>query len=124
MKMISLPSASALVTAAIALAAMTAAAAAATPFDGSWNVQIMTQRGACDPSSGFGVEIRDGNVYGSGGIPVAGRVNRNGAVSVSVVSGDRHANGSGHLSAHSGGGTWHGLGGSGACSGRWSASRR
>ena len=51
-------------TAVVAIAAATAADAAyaRTSFDGPWNVQIMTQRGACDSGSSFGVQIRDGAV--------------------------------------------------------------
>jgi hypothetical protein len=111
-------------TVAIVAASATDTARARTSFDGGWTVQIMTQRGACDPNSSFGVEIRDANVHGAGGVPVRGRVAGNGAVSVSVASGDQSANGSGRLSASSGGGTWHGVGSRGTCSGRWSASRR
>lgn len=124
MNLISPQTVSALMTAAFAAAAATGPVQASTPFDGSWTVQIMTQRGACDPNSSFGVEIRDGVVSGSGGIPVSGRVARNGSVSVGVASGNRNANGSGRLSASLGGGTWRGVGSQGACSGRWSASRR
>jgi hypothetical protein len=124
MKLISPQTVSALMTAAFAAAAATGPVQASTPFDGSWTVQIITQRGACDPNSSFGVEIRDGIVSGSGGIPVSGRVARNGSVSVGVACGNRNANGSGRLSASSGGGTWRGVGSQGACSGRWSASRR
>jgi hypothetical protein len=119
-----LPTIWAVTAAVIAGATVTDTARARTSFDGAWTVQIMTQRGACDPGSSFGVEIRGGNVYGSGGIPVRGRVAGNGAVSVSVASGSQSASGSGRLSASSGGGTWHGVGSRGACSGRWSASRR
>jgi hypothetical protein len=124
MNLISPQTVSALMTAAFAAAAATGPVQASTPFDGSWTVQIITQRGACDPNSSIGVEIRDGIVSGSGGIPVSGRVARNGSVSVGVASGNRNANGSGRLSASSGGGTWRGVGSQGACSGRWSASRR
>jgi hypothetical protein len=124
MKLISPQTVSALMIAAFAAAAATDSVQASTAFDGGWSVQIITQRGACDPNSSFGVEIRDGVVYGSGGIPVRGRVAGNGAVSVSVSSGDRRADGSGRLSRNSGGGTWRGVGSQGACSGRWSASRR
>src|SRR5580692_6406490 len=116
MKLISPQTVSALMTAAFAAAAATSPVQASTPFDGSWTVQIITQRGACDPNSSFGVEIRDGIVSGSGGIPVSGRVARNGSVSVGVASGNRNANGSGRLSASSGGGTWRGVGSQGACS--------
>src|SRR5271168_4018203 len=89
-------------TVAIVAASATDTARARTSFDGGWTVQIMTQRGACDPSSSFGVEIRDANIYGSGGMPVRGRVAGNGAVSVSVASGEQRASGSGRLSASSG----------------------
>jgi hypothetical protein len=87
---------------------------------GSWAVQITTRRGACDPSSTFGVEIHDGVVSGAAG----GRVSKSGAVSVSVSSGGSYASGSGHLSTSSGGGSWHGVGSRGACSGTWVAGRR
>jgi hypothetical protein len=113
-------------TAVVAIAAATAADAAyaRTSFDGPWNVQIMTQRGACDSGSSFGVQIRDGAVFGYGGFDVRGRVAGNGAVQVRVSSGDQSASGSGRLSATSGGGTWRGVGSRGTCSGRWFASRR
>ena len=113
-------------TAVVAIAAATAADAAyaRTSFDGPWNVQIMTQRGACDSGSSFGVQIRDGAVFGYGGVDVRGRVAGNGAVQVRVSSGDQSASGSGRLSATSGGGTWRGVGSRGTCSGRWFASRR
>jgi hypothetical protein len=124
MKMMSPPTVWTLVTVAVAGAIATDPAQSRSAFDGGWSVQIVTQRGACDPSSGFGVEIRDGVIYGAGGMPVRGRVAANGAVTVSVASGERSANGSGRLSGNSGGGTWHGVGSQGACSGRWSASRQ
>jgi hypothetical protein len=111
-------------TIAVASSLAPAAAHARTSFDGGWTVQILTQRGACDPNSSFGVEIRDGIVYGSGGLPVRGRVSGNGAVNVSVASGEQRADGSGRLSAGSGSGAWRGVGSRGVCSGRWLASRR
>ena len=112
--------------AVVAIVAATAAdtAYARTSFDGPWNVQITTQRGACDSGSSFGVQIRDGAVFGYGGFDVRGRVAGNGAVQVRVSSGDQSASGSGRLSATSGGGTWRGAGSRGTCSGRWFASRR
>jgi hypothetical protein len=124
MNLISLPTVWAVAAVAIAAAAATGTARARTSFDGSWSVQITTQRGACDPNSGFGVEIRGNSISGSGGMPVRGTVSSNGAVRVSVASGSQSASGSGRLSASSGGGTWHGVGSRGACSGGWSASRR
>jgi hypothetical protein len=110
------------IVAAVAIVATAArdTAQAASRFDGSWIVQITTRRGACDPSSSFGVEIHDGIVSGAG----SGRVSKSGAVSVSVSSGGSYASGSGRLSTSSGGGSWHGVGSRGACSGTWVAGRR
>lgn len=65
MKKLSVPIASTLVTVAIAAPAASGTAQARTSFDGGWTVQITTQRGGCDPNSSFGVEIRNGVVYGS-----------------------------------------------------------
>jgi len=122
MPMMSTSNVSTLAALVIATVAAVNGAHAATPYDGSWSVQIMTQRGSCDPSSSFGVEIQDGVV--SGGAGIRGRVTGKGAVSVSVASGSSSANGSGRLTASSGGGSWRGVGSRGPCSGRWSASRR
>jgi hypothetical protein len=119
MKTISLPDVVIVATVAIASAAAMNTARAASPFDGSWTVQIDTRRGACDPSSSFGVQINDGVVSGA----VSGRVSKSGAVTVSVASGASNASGSGHLSANSGGGSWHGTGSRGPCSGSWTARR-
>jgi hypothetical protein len=118
-----------LVPARALLAALTLAGAgdgafARTPYDGPWNVSITTLRGACNSGVGFGVEIRDGIVYGYGGFDVRGRVSRNGVITVVVSQGDSSASGSGHLSGGSGVGTWRGTGSRRVCSGRWFARRR
>jgi hypothetical protein len=109
---------------AIVMTAAIGSAHAASPYDGSWSVIITTVRGACSSGSGFGLQIRDGAVYGSGGgFSVGGRVSRSGAVHVSVGSGQQHASGSGRLRSSSGGGSWRGVGSQGACLGYWSPSR-
>jgi hypothetical protein len=111
-------------TAITLTAAIGSAHAAAIPYDGSWYVIITTVRGACSSGSGFSLQIQDGAVYGSGGgYNVGGRVSRSGAVQVSVSSGQQHASGSGRLRGNSGGGSWHGVGSEGSCTGYWSASR-
>jgi hypothetical protein len=92
---------SSVVIVAIGTTAARDATHAASPFDGSWTVQINTRSDACDPSSSFGVQIHDGVVSGA----VSGRVSKSGAVSVGVSSGGSNARGSGHLSASSGGGS-------------------
>jgi hypothetical protein len=68
---------------AITLTAATGSAHAASPYDGSWYVTITTVQGACSSGSGFGLQIRDGAVYGDGGgFNVGGRVSPSGAVHV------------------------------------------
>jgi hypothetical protein len=111
-----------------AVAAMTFAAAvdsarAANPYDGAWHVQITTVRGTCTSGAGFGLQVRNGVVNGYGGYGVSGRVSPNGAVRVTVSSGDQSASGSGRLRGNSGSGSWRGAGNQGSCSGYWTASR-
>jgi hypothetical protein len=65
MRTILLSSAAIVAAVAIAATATRDTAQAASRFDGSWAVQITTRRGACDPSSTFGVEIHDGVVSGA-----------------------------------------------------------
>jgi hypothetical protein len=101
------------------------AATARTPYDGSWSVLIVTQRGTCDRAYRYGVQIVNGRViYNGGAVNMSGHVTPRGAVSVSVSSGSAYANGSGRLSRSSGRGQWRGRSGSSACSGYWEAERR
>jgi hypothetical protein len=93
-------------------------------FDGTWSVQIMTQRGACSAGVRIGVDIRNGVFYSSGGFDISGSVSGNGATRVRVSAGGQHASASGRLSGNSGSGTWRGVSSDGPCSGSWSASRR
>jgi hypothetical protein len=112
----------AVIAAATCLAAIDAARAA-NPYDGNWHVQITTVRGTCTSGAGFGLQIRDGVVYGYGGYDVSGRVSPNGAVSVRVSAGNQSAAGSGRLRGNAGRGSWRGAGSQGVCSGFWTASR-
>jgi hypothetical protein len=110
---------------AFGLIAASTMAFAHTVYDGDWSVLILTRGGACEPSVRYGVQIADGRVVNGGGIAtVRGRVTRNGAVSVTVQSGNQWANGSGRLGRNRGGGAWRGQGTSGACRGTWVAERR
>lgn len=111
---------------AIACVAVAGPALARNRFDGDWSVVIVTRGGACDPSFRYGVTIADGAVINSGGSPadVRGRVSPNGAVRVSVQSGNQWASGSGRLGRNSGGGVWRGQGSAGTCEGTWIAQRR
>jgi hypothetical protein len=96
-----------------------------TSFDGAWSVQIMMDRGNCNPINRFAVDIRDGAMQYSGdsALSIQGQVVNGGAVRVRLTHGDHRANGSGRLSGSSGTGTWHGTGLASACAGRWTAER-
>jgi len=101
-----------------------AAPAERTNYDGSWSVVIITESGACDRTSRFGIEISNGHVFGDGSANLQGRVAQNGAVRVSVAAGDQRATGSGRLSRDRGSGVWQGQGFRGHCAGSWVAERR
>jgi hypothetical protein len=98
---------------------------AETSFDGAWSVQIMIDRGNCDPVNRLAIDIRDGAIQYSGdpAVSIQGHVVNGGAVRVRLAHGDHKANGTGRLSGSSGAGTWHGTGMASACAGRWSAER-
>lgn len=96
---------------------------ARTAYDGSWSLAILTQRGACDASYQFQVQINNGNVTSPGLNKFRGRVSSGGGVRVSVTAGDRVASGSGRLTPTSGSGRWSGSSGSDRCSGDWTAQR-
>ena len=102
------------------------AAAAGSPYDGSWSVMFYTRSGACDAAYRSGVMIQNSVIYPQGGgFNLNGRVSSNGAVSATVSSGgSAYASGSGRLARSSGGGVWRGQGSSGACAGTWAAQRR
>ena len=108
------------------LFAVTAAASAATPYDGSWSVLIITQSGNCDAGYRYPLKIDNGKVAyaGDGSFAVSGQVGSGGVVSVSISRGDRKANGSGKLTASGGAGKWSGGSPGAACSGRWEAERK
>jgi hypothetical protein len=113
-----------LVLARIALCALslatTPAAASAAPYDGSWNVKIVTQRGTCDSGATVPIRVSNGIIASDLSIvKVSGQVGSNGNLSVNVGHGLEHASGVGRLSDTAGSGTWKG----GLCSGIWTASK-
>ena len=97
--------------------ALTSVAHARPPYDGSWDLVFVTQRGACDATYNFFVNINDGVVTHPNLVRFRGYVAGSGAVTVQ----DKHATGSGRLSGASGRGTWNGYSGSARCSGYWTA---
>ena len=96
-----------------------APAMAQTPYDGLWNVTIVTKTGSCEASTHYPLTVTDGKVSAPGA-DVSGRVGREGTVKVSI--GAAYANG--QLSGNSGSGKWNGASGGVPCSGRWEASRQ
>jgi hypothetical protein len=111
------------ITAAIPLVAMTSVAQARSAYDGPWDLLFVTQRGACDPTYNFSVNINNGIVTHPNLVKFWGHVARTGAVHASVTVHEKHASGSGRLSSSSGRGTWSGYSGSSRCSGYWTAQR-
>ncbi|MGY3423446.1 hypothetical protein ACVWZW_003921 [Bradyrhizobium sp. F1.13.4] len=83
----------------------------------------MTQRGACDPSYNFTVNISDGIVTHPNLVKFRGYVARSGSVRASVTVHEKFASGTGRLAGTSGGGRWSGHTASERCSGFWTAQR-
>ena len=89
------------------------------PFDGQWNVTVVTKSGNCDPSSSSTLTISEGRISAPGAA-VSGSIGREGLVRVSING--AYANG--QLSGNSGSGKWNGASAGVPCSGRWEASRQ
>jgi hypothetical protein len=94
-------------------------ALAQTPYDGLWNVTIITKTGSCEATAHYPLTVSDGKIS-AGGAEVSGHVGREGIVKVSI--GPAFANG--QLNGNSGSGRWNGASGGVPCSGRWEASRQ
>ena len=103
--------------------ALASTASARTTYDGSWDLLFVTQRGPCDPSYSFTVNVANGIVTHPNLVKFRGYVAPSGAVRASVTVHDKYASGAGRLSGASGRGTWSGHSGSGRCSGSWTAQR-
>jgi hypothetical protein len=99
------------------------AAHARSAYDGSWDLVFVTQRGACDSSYSFTVDVTNGIVTHPNLVRFRGYVAKSGAVRASVTVQDKYASGAGKLSAATGRGTWSGRSGSARCSGYWTAQR-
>jgi hypothetical protein len=99
-------------------AAFAAPASAQSPYDGLWQVTVVTKTGSCEPTTSSTLTVSDGKVS-AGGTP-AGSVGREGLVRVSING--AYANG--QLSGKTGSGKWNGASAGVPCSGRWEASRQ
>jgi len=94
-------------------------AAAESPYDGLWNVTIVTNTGSCEPRAQYPLTVTDGKITAPGA-DISGRVGREGVVKVSIQG--AYANG--QLNGNAGSGKWNGASGGIPCSGRWEASRQ
>src|SRR3954453_20310943 len=103
--------------------ALACTAQARSAYDGSWSLVFVTQRGACDPTYNFTVNVSNGVVTHPNLLKFKGHVAKSGAVGASVAVRDKYASGSGRLSSASGRGTWRGYAGNARCSGYWTAQR-
>jgi hypothetical protein len=103
-----------LATAALAVAP----AVAQQPYDGLWQVTVVTKAGSCDAQTTSTLTVSEGKVTASGA-PISGTVGSGGLVRVSING--AYANG--QLSGNSGSGKWNGASAGVPCSGRWEASR-
>jgi hypothetical protein len=99
------------------------AAEARTSYDGPWNLVFVTQRGSCDATYDFSVNVTDGIVTHPNLVKFTGRVAKSGVVRASVTVVDKYASGSGRLTGDTGRGTWSGRAAGGRCSGYWTAQR-
>jgi hypothetical protein len=92
-------------------------------YDGSWSLVFVTQRGACDSTYNFSVNINDGVLTHPNLVKFSGRVAKSDVMRASVTVQDKYASGSGTLTGGSGRGMWSGRAGSERCSGYWTAQR-
>jgi hypothetical protein len=101
----------------LAVAGLTAAPASAQqPYDGLWQVTVVTKTGSCDAQTTSTVTVSDGKISG----PISGSVGSGGLVRVQING----AYAAGQLSRISGSGKWNGASAGVPCSGRWEASRQ
>ena len=118
---------------AVALATAFALASFATlakpaPFDGSWNMVLVTTNGHCGVIK-IGVAVNAGHISATSGkfvihkIALAGLISGSGATKINGVAGPRLAKGTGKFTRSKGVGKWDGTGPSGVCSGVWTAVR-
>jgi len=89
------------------------------PFDGVWNVTIVTKSGNCEPTATSTLTVTEGKISAAGA-NVSGSIGHEGLVRVSING--AYANG--QVSGKAGSGKWNGASAGIPCSGRWEASRQ
>ena len=117
------PAAAICIIAAVFSATPISAATRQSAYNGAWSLNFVTQRGACDPTYNFDVNISNGILSHPNLVKFRGAVTASGLVHASVTVQDKYAAGSGRLTNSSGRGTWSGQMGNARCSGYWMAQR-
>ncbi len=114
-------------TAAVALIGLTSPAAA-SPYDGSWKMALVTTNGHCGVIN-IAMAVNGGHISATRGrfvmhkIFLDGRIAGGGQTIINGVAGPRQAKGMGRFTNVKGSGKWNGTGPSGVCSGYWVADR-
>ncbi len=94
--------------------------AAASSFDGTWNVRISSSSETCGNGATVAIGINNGQIAsGSAAVSASGRVADAGSINVTLSTGIKRAVGFGRLSGTSGSGTWRGA----LCTGTWTAEK-
>src|SRR5260370_22798888 len=84
-------------------ASLTASPASAqSPYDGLWNVTVVTKSGNCEPSTSSTLTVSDGRISAAGA-DVSGSIGREGLVRVTI----RGAYANGQLSGNARPGKWN-----------------
>jgi len=105
-----------------------AAPATASPYDGSWNMVLVTTNGHCGVIK-IAMAVNGGQISATRGrfvmhrIFLAGRIYGGGTTKINGVAGPRQAVGIGRFTRSKASGKWNGTGPSGVCSGYWVADR-
>ncbi len=112
-------------SAAVFMCGAVGARAQTNAYDGTWSVQVLTDRGDCDRAYRYPVIVQNGRIRYGGpeAFTANGQVAPNGAVRGSIARGEERAYVTGRLGGPFGQGTWT-TSGSRACSGRWNAEKR
>ena len=100
----------------------TCAASAATSFDGQWSVQLVTEKGKCDPSLSWSVAVADGRIADAGMFVQAnGAIDHRGRVELRITHGADVVSASGRAVGAVAEGAWRSP--TRQCSGAWRAQR-
>jgi len=111
------------ILAAVLSTAGSGLAIAHSKYDGTWNLIIVTEYGACEQYN-VPVQIIDGQVTFPNLNKSSGSVSSKGDVRVFVSAMGKSASGSGKLKLNAGSGRWTGQSGEDRCSGTWTAEKQ